>query len=471
MSRTHDVRASWILTFLLLSFVFLAAFCLIIEADIPWYLSAGEEMLKTKTLLLNDPFSYTSELPWINHEWLMEILLALIYRGAGDGGLSIFQGFIFIAIALVFLKMRSQAALDGVSFLGIISAFIILREFVSPRAQLLSNLFFVLSIWIVFLSIKRESSDQKKREPLLLIIPLGFLWTQFHGGNPHLFILMFLLWLSRPSWKRAAFTVVAALLTCMGPNGFQVHDHLFRSFPMMGEISEWQPIYYVLKNIPILFSCLILLFVFSALVSLIRRRSANDKTYRFEALVFAFFLLATMKYSRFLNELMLVSTIVLLPLLEKIKIDRKYIFASCFGVILLGALFSSRTMGIGFSPHFFPIEAVQFLKQNHLKGPLFNSYNFGGYLMWEYPEEKVFIDSRAFTVYDGRQIAELVNVYSHPQEFQILDDQYHFELAVLQQRGRGKKLIEWLKQRPNWNVVFEDEIAVILIKKKIQNKP
>ncbi len=41
-----------------------------------------------------------------------------------------------------------------------------------------------------------------------------------------------------------------------------------------------------------------------------------------------------------------------------------------------------------------PTGAVQFLKENHPGGNLFNSYNQGGYLIWALPEYPVFIDPR-----------------------------------------------------------------------------
>lgn len=52
--------------------------------------------------------------------------------------------------------------------------------------------------------------------------------------------------------------------------------------------------------------------------------------------------------------------------------------------------FSSNVYNAGL-----PVEAVGFLKKNHIGGRIFNEYGWGGFLIWNlYPDNKVFIDSR-----------------------------------------------------------------------------
>jgi hypothetical protein len=68
---------------------------------------------------------------------------------------------------------------------------------------------------------------------------------------------------------------------------------------------------------------------------------------------------------------------------------------------------------------------------------MLNSYNFGGYLMWAYPREKVFIDSRAFMIYSEAHVRDLLRLYEEPPFFRELERRWHFRLAVLQRAGRG----------------------------------
>src|SRR5207244_1300439 len=47
-----------------------------------------------------------------------------------------------------------------------------------------------------------------------------------------------------------------------------------------------------------------------------------------------------------------------------------------------------------FDPAVFPVDAVAFAKANHLTGRVFNEFEWGGYMLYAWPEEKVFIDGQ-----------------------------------------------------------------------------
>ena len=55
----------------------------------------------------------------------------------------------------------------------------------------------------------------------------------------------------------------------------------------------------------------------------------------------------------------------------------------------------------------YPDGAARFLLANHIGGPMFNTYEYGGYLMWRlWPQERVFIDGRALNVNEARPKTE-----------------------------------------------------------------
>jgi hypothetical protein len=56
-----------------------------------------------------------------------------------------------------------------------------------------------------------------------------------------------------------------------------------------------------------------------------------------------------------------------------------------------------------------PVDAVAFIKQKSPPGRLFNSYNWGGYLLWELPEYPVFIDGRT-DLYNDDVISQWLQV-------------------------------------------------------------
>lgn len=468
---------------LFLAAVFSAGLFPITELDAPWYLRAGEEILRQRGLPAVDPFSYTSHQPWLNHEWLAEIALALGYRLGGVVALGLLQGLVLaLCIGALLLARRRSAAeapaespsgfLPGLSPLAYAAGAALLREGLAPRAQLFSFLLFSLTLALVLCD-EEPRENPRRPDPLWLYVPIGLLWTQFHGGNPGGVLLLCLLFLSGPSLRRAAFAALALLLTCAGPYGLHVHEHYFQARSTLPAIREWMPLSVALRDgAPIYWFALLFLCAAAAAVYLQARRG---EPVRLKALALLALTALCAKYVRFIAEATIVAAAILgqalsgpvgPPALQRFVRWGRGAAVLGLSFLLLGAAVaaSPRTLGFGFSRDRFPMGAVAYLKQAHPPGPLFNSYNFGGYLLWAYPEERVFIDGRAFTVYSEEQIKELLSVYADPPRFAELQRRYGFRLAVLQRLGRGRHFLGWLRQQPGWRVAYEDKLAAVLVR-------
>src|SRR6266436_4494054 len=80
----------------------------IADPDVWWHLRTGQLMLQNHSLFHSDPYSFTRfGQPWVNHEWLSQILLYDVYRAAGFGGLMVASG---IVIAATFLLVFARCA-------------------------------------------------------------------------------------------------------------------------------------------------------------------------------------------------------------------------------------------------------------------------------------------------------------------------------------------------------------------------
>jgi hypothetical protein len=117
----------------------------------------------------------------------------------------------------------------------------------------------------------------------------------------------------------------------------------------------------------------------------------------------------------------------------------------------------------------FPVDAVSYLQAHPADGPIFNDYDWGGYLIWKlYPSTRVFIDGRA-DLY--------ANSVSSRQDNPALLDQF---AETYQFRGSWRQSIErWniktvlvptnsalavgLRSAPGWTVIYEDSQAIILV--------
>src|SRR4030095_17251439 len=57
------------------------------DADLWGHLRFRRDILASKTLPSADPYSFTSDRIWINHEWLSELLMGVTYRALGPAGI------------------------------------------------------------------------------------------------------------------------------------------------------------------------------------------------------------------------------------------------------------------------------------------------------------------------------------------------------------------------------------------------
>ncbi len=78
------------------------------DPDLWGHLRFGADILHTRSLPSIDPYSFTSDRPWVNHEWASEVLFALVYA-AGGGTVLILLKVALIAIVCLLLVGNAKA--------------------------------------------------------------------------------------------------------------------------------------------------------------------------------------------------------------------------------------------------------------------------------------------------------------------------------------------------------------------------
>ncbi|HYV12102.1 MAG TPA: hypothetical protein VE980_14470, partial [Pyrinomonadaceae bacterium] len=105
-----------------------------------------------------------------------------------------------------------------------------------------------------------------------------------------------------------------------------------------------------------------------------------------------------------------------------------------------------------------PVAAVEFLKSQHLPGPIYNRYGWGGYLVYQlYPEYRVYIDGRA-DVYGDQFFTEAMNTYDGLRNWQEPLNRYGIQTIIIDADGPLSSL---LRTDNEWAKVYEDDQAVI----------
>jgi len=97
----------------------LAGTLAISNTSIGWHLASGRWILAHHQVLRSDPFSFTAAgTPWLDHEWLFQVLVAAVDGAAGGTGLVILRAVLVAALGLLLLTIAHRSGLDpGVALL------------------------------------------------------------------------------------------------------------------------------------------------------------------------------------------------------------------------------------------------------------------------------------------------------------------------------------------------------------------
>ena len=114
-------------------------------------------------------------------------------------------------------------------------------------------------------------------------------------------------------------------------------------------------------------------------------------------------------------------------------------------------------------------KAIEFVKNNNIKGPVFNNFDVGSFLIWKtYPEQKVFVDGRPEAY--SQEFFE--NIYKPMQMDQKIWEKYSKEYGINHIFFDHRDITPWartflarISQDKNWERVYLDEYVVIFLKK------
>ena len=491
-----------ILDLLLLGFALNLTLQPLVEPDFGWHLRAGLDLVAHGwTVPDTDPYSHTMpDWRWVEHAWLTDGLLGLLYLGlepAGALGVILFFG---IVTALAWWIAAGQASVPRTYRLAaMVASLWVALPFLGARTQLIS----LLGV-AVLLRIWRQI--QRGRRQWIWVLPALFVcWANLHGGfTAGLFlsgVLIFGALLERicaDSWPALAASLdepvlawedlrqvvlalgIAAVLTWLNPYGWRLYVEIYDSLMdryMIETLREWQPVsfqgwagqaygFYLAglafvvvgwyrRVEPVRWLMLAVLLA----LSLLHWRNITLFLIVSVPLVAELLPLATATCLQWVPALKTYATVILLA----------FTIVASSGLFLLGPEHVSHVWRAGTSPQDYfeqsdyPIEAVRWIRSHHeeIGTRLYNDYGYGGFLLWQLPGEKIFIDGRmpAWRIGDRRIFQDYMDLNrEHSPEISILD-RYRVDWALI---PRGSGLALALESHPLWKVLYADGKAVIL---------
>ncbi|MDW8325888.1 MAG: hypothetical protein RMK99_04915 [Anaerolineales bacterium] len=491
---------------LVVALTFLAIFAMAArvaaDTDTWWHLRTGQWIVAHGAIPQTDPFSHTrAGADWRIPGWIVQVPLYWLFANFGYAGLNVFTAaLVTLTFALVYPACSGPPLLRA---FALVLAATVSGIYWSARPQL-ASLVLAAAFALILYRWRRPRSPaelaggagsaltlSRQERELWLLPPLMALWANAHGGFAIGFILLALTfagealkfgwawWSSRntqyalrpsprPLLYLLGISLLCALAVALNPAG---PERLWYPFKTVGIgalrefIQEWQsPNFHALEQQVFLW----LLLATFAVVALSRRPvDVTDLV-----------LVCGVAYLGFLaGRNVPLLAVVAPPLLTRHAAgllapssDDRPAFAGnallnwvLLVVLALAAMLKVFTV-LPTSANeraiakVSPVGAAEFIRRERPPGPMFNSYNFGGYLMWAlYPEYPVFVDGRT-DLYDDAFLREYLRVALGRPGYEAMLDRYGVRLVVIE---ADSLLGDRLSENPRWRELYRDDVAAV----------
>lgn len=470
-----------------------------VDPDLWGHLVFGQHILHDRAIPKTDIYSWTAfGQPWINHEWVAEVILALFYTAWGGSGVLLLKMVVGLAAFAVCLRLGAQNLSWPARFVAWGFAALAVVEIsygFSARPQIFTALF--LSVELLLL----QQIHSGKRLWLAALPFLFLVWINTHGGVLAGYGLLGLAagattvqlgWkqFRKPQprispngfggdleWKTSlglwlAVVISGAALLC-NPWGFGLLRWLVGSILWLRpQIAEWNPPALGWNHAAFFFAVALTVFAWA----FTRRRRAL-----WELAVCAAFALLGLRAVRNTPLFCLVALALVPPHLASALAAFRRQFEHLESLFrrdgiqkLAAALCAVATVGIGvgaFTLHKqhpltmevprseYPVGAIDFLQKHQLHGRILTFFDWGEMVIFRLPDCPVSIDGRLDTCYSRALIAANWKFFNgEPFDEKLLDID-RANLALLPAHLAGTAA---LAHRPGWTVVYYDDLAVIM---------
>ncbi len=435
------------------------------DPDTHWHVAVGRLIWERRAVPWTDTYSHTfAGAPWIAKEWLSQLLLYAAHRAAGWGGVAVVTGgAIAAALALLFARMRTRLAV--VPAVGVVAAAVVLTSgnFLA-RPHVFT--FPILVLWTAAL----VDAVERRAAPPWAALPLMALWVNLHGSFTIGYVIAGVLAADAvaaapPGRRRGAAArwagfllaaVAAGLLSPYGHRAMLVTATLFGSGEPLRYINEWQPLAFDDEGV------VAVALLVASVAALARRPRAN--AFRIVLLLVLGWMMV--RHTRFTCLFALVAPVVAVDPLLRLFPRRRATDLGARPLLPVPALaaLGAATLGLALAasprpdPSLTPDAALGAARAHGLSGPVYNDYNFGGFLIAR--GVRTFIDGRTDQLFLGGFFTEVRRAESSPdhRRFARLVDRHRVRWALVASKSRARRHLDAL---PDWRRVYADSVALV----------
>ena len=450
------------------------------DPDLWGHLRFGLDTLQAGAVVRTDPYSYLSGgQPWINHEWLSEVLMALAWDRFGAPGLVALKlGVLWGMVAVILSHLRRRhLPLAGAAIVIVMGWWLVLPWTTACRPQVFTYLGCAMVLGLVA---RAEDGDYAA---LWWAVPLLAAWANLHGGFIAGIALLGV-WAaahvaSRVWWygwrhraapyaiRSAGLPILAAIAaTAITPYGPQLWVFLRTALEPRGEIAEWNPI--AVTSLEGLAHLVILVPAIAGWLGSERPRPAG--------LVAVFTCAAAGPFVARRHTPLFAIAVMMLAAEHMADVAQRFVARRFVGsspspptprfrlavsgsIALSAALFALASLphfgAIVIRPWDVPVAPVRWLAQTPVSGNMVTFFDWGEYAIWYLaPRIKVSMDGRRETVYPRAVYDEDQRLLYGVGRWDALLARGNPSLVLMSRDFAADNL---LRQSPDWHVVYADE--------------
>jgi len=453
------------------------------DLDNWWHLKVGEWILHNHSFPHTGIFSATAaNRPWAAYSWGYEVMLSLAYKWFDIVGMAVFGTILTVLVAAsVFRLTQRVSGRFWTACVTSTAACSIFLFTMCPRPVYFSMIWFAAELALI-LEANRTGSIRPLHWLPLIFVVWANLHIQFIYGLAIVGLLLgvnlgqrFLLilqsypeWLSSqilPSKPLLAIAAACFLAPCLSPYSYHlygiIYDYANAKVPYQ-MIREMQPLTFQVAS-----HYVQVLLTGAAFFALGRRRQVD-------LFKLAMLVLATIVGYRMMRDswFLCITAGACIADSSDSELPRQpslagYEWAGLAVVLILaGVLFARDTnfnrAGLDAKvSSIFPVNAANYLRQHPQPGPLYNAFDWGGFLIWYMPDYPVAIDGRT-DLYGDELCARFLATGSGDDSY--LTDPYLNKAGVVLLM-RDMPLATLLQSDGRFQRFYEDQLSAMFIRK------
>ena len=451
------------------------------DPDIGWHLRTGEWILSHRMVPVTDPFSrFGATRPWIASSWLFDLLLVVLTRTFGLAGVLIYTAVFTVAILMTLHMLLARSGAGVTRTLILLGAVTIaIAPILTPRSWLVTILCFLIA-WNLIDGAERTGGRQR----LIWLLPLFVVWANVHVQFVYGLMLVGLSatapvvdrWRQRgaPSfasgrpdeaarWLLSGACVLATLVTPFGYRLYGTVVELARSTGAFQSITTLQamtfrnPAHWVTLALTI-----------GAAFTIGRQRTVTT----LQLLLFPVAVILGYRAARdaWLVAFTAASILAIpspasahessFPLRPRFVAALLLVAAAASALIWIRLGISRTTLEAQLADRY-PAAAVAFVDQHQYPGPLYNPFNWGGYLIWRLPRLPVSMDGRS-NIHGDDRINRAATIWDGTGDWSHDPELAASRLVIA---DVARPLTTLLARDDRFRIVYEDAVAAVFVRR------